>query len=110
MLYRMYEFLIVLFRLTNALANQQVHVNNMLQLYLYKFVVRYLNNVLIYTKGTWKDYIKKVKLVLREYKKRDMLFKLEKCIFFAKEIEFLKYVIITEGLCMQEHKIKKILK
>jgi hypothetical protein len=38
-----------------------------------------------------------------------MLFKLEKCIFFIKEVEFLEYVITIEGLRMQEHKIKKIL-
>jgi hypothetical protein len=105
----MYKFLIVLFRLINALANQQAYINNMLQLYFYKFIMGYLDNVLIYTKGTREDYIKKVKLVLHEYKKRNMLFKLEKCIFFAKKIEFLKHIITTEGLCMQEHKIKKIL-
>jgi hypothetical protein len=81
----------------------------MLQLYLYKFVVGYLDNVLIYTKGTREDHIEKVKLVLREYKKRDMLFKLEKCTFFAKEVEFLGHVITTEDLRMQEYKIKKIL-
>jgi hypothetical protein len=84
-------------------------VNNMLRLYLYKFVVGYLNNVLIYTKGTREDYIKKVKLILREYKKRDMLFKLEKYTFFIKEVEFLGHIMTTEGLRMQEHKIKKIL-
>jgi hypothetical protein len=81
----------------------------MLQPYLYKFVVEYLDDVLIYTKGTREDYIKKVKLVLREYEKRDMLFKLEKYTFFAKEVKFLGYVITTESLCMQEYKIKEIL-
>jgi hypothetical protein len=94
----MYEFQVVLFRLTNAPANQQAHVNNMLQLYLYKFVVGYLDNILIYIKETREDYIKKVELVLHEYEKRDMLFKLEKCTFFAKEVEFLRYVIIMKNL------------
>jgi uncharacterized protein (DUF779 family) len=81
----------------------------MLQPYLYKFVIGYLDDVLIYIKETREDYIKKVKLILREYEKRDMLFKLEKCTFFAKEIEFLKHIVTTEGLCMQKHKIKEIL-
>jgi hypothetical protein len=39
-----------------------------------------------------------------------MLFKLEKCTFFVKEVEFLGHVVTTEGLRMQKHKIKKILK
>jgi hypothetical protein len=81
----------------------------MLQLYLYKFVVRYLDNVLIYIKGTREDYIKKVKLVLRKYEKCDMLFKLEKCTFFVKEVEFLGYIITIESLHMQEFKIREIL-
>jgi hypothetical protein len=71
--------------------------------------VGYLDNVLIYTKGTREDYIKKVKLVLKEYEKRNMLFKLEKCTFFTKEIEFLRHVITIESLCMQESKIREIL-
>jgi hypothetical protein len=60
----MYKFLIVLFRLINAPANQQAHVNDMLWLYLYKFIIGYLDDVLIYIKGTREDYIEKVKLVL----------------------------------------------
>jgi hypothetical protein len=81
----------------------------MLQEYLYYFVVVYLDNVLIFTKGTREDYIAKVKLVLREYEKRNMLFKLLKCIFFAKEVEFLGYTMTTQGLRMQRYKIKEIL-
>jgi hypothetical protein len=65
--------------------------------------------VLIFTKGTREDYIAKVKLVLREYEKRDMLFKLLKCTFFAKEVEFLGYTVTIQGLYMQRHKIRKIL-
>jgi hypothetical protein len=107
--YRIYKFLVVPFKLTNTLANQQAHINNMLRPYLYKFIIGYLDDILIYTKGTREDHIKKVKLVLRKYEKRDMLFKLEKCTFFAKEVEFLKYIITTEDLRMQEHKIKEIL-
>jgi hypothetical protein len=81
----------------------------MLWEYLYHFIIVYLDNVLIFTKGTWEDYIAKIKLVLREYKKRNMLFKLLKCTFFAKEVEFLGYTVTTQGLRMQRHKIKKIL-
>jgi hypothetical protein len=73
----------------------------MLQEYLYDFVVVYLNNVLIYMKETRKDYIKKVKLVLREYEKRDILFKILKCTFFIKEVEFLGYTVTTQDLRMQ---------
>jgi hypothetical protein len=65
----------------------------MLQEYLYYFIIVYLDDVLIFTKGTREDYIAKVKLVLREYEKRNMLFKLLKYMFFIKEVEFLEYII-----------------
>jgi hypothetical protein len=107
--YGMYEFVVVPFGLTNAPATQQSHANDMLREYLYDFVVVYLDDVLIYTKGTREDHIEKVKLVLREYEKRDMLFKISKCTFFAKEVEFLGHTVTTQGLRMQQSKIKEIL-
>jgi hypothetical protein len=97
-LYRMYEFRVVLFRLTNTPAKQQEHANNMLREGLYKFMMVYLDNILIYTKETQEDHIERVKWVLQQYKKRDMLFKLEKCTFFVKKIEFLRHTVTTEGL------------
>ena len=50
--YRMYKFRVVLFRLTNTSVKQQEHINNMLKEGLYKFIVVYLDNILIYTKET----------------------------------------------------------
>jgi hypothetical protein len=50
--YGIYEFRVVLFRLTNILVKQQEHANNMLKEGLYKFVVVYLDNILIYIKET----------------------------------------------------------
>jgi hypothetical protein len=60
-LYKMYEFRVVPFRLTNAPAKQQEHVNDMLKEGLYKFMVVYLDNVLVYIKGTQKDHVERVK-------------------------------------------------
>jgi hypothetical protein len=56
--------------------------------------------MLIYTRETREDYIKKIKLILREYEKRNMLFKILKCTFFIKEVEFLGYTVTTQGLRM----------
>ena len=59
--YGMYEFRVVLFRLTNTPAKQQEHANNMLREGLFKFVVIYLDDILIYTKETREDHIERVK-------------------------------------------------
>jgi hypothetical protein len=81
----------------------------MLEEGLYIFVVVYLDNVLIYTKGTLKDHIEKVKWVLQQYEKCDMLFNLKKYKFFTKEVEFMGHVVTTEGIKMQQDKIHTIL-
>jgi hypothetical protein len=48
--YSLYKYLVMLFRLTNALATCQELINNVLRVYLDKTVVAYLNNILVYLK------------------------------------------------------------
>ena len=58
--YGLYEYLVMLFGLTNALATWQAYINNILRLYLDKFVVVYLDNILIYsdTLENHREYVK----------------------------------------------------
>ncbi len=53
----------MLIGLTNALATFQRHVNYVLQEYLYKFVLAYLDDILIYSK-TMEEHIDHVRKVL----------------------------------------------
>ena len=48
------------FRLINALAIFQKHINNILGEHLDKFVIVYLNNIIIYliTKEEYREYVK----------------------------------------------------
>jgi hypothetical protein len=97
------------FRLTNAPVSQQALLNNILYKYLDDFVIVYLNDILIFSKGLRKDHIKKVKKVLRKLILYDRLLKLKKCEFFKKEVAFLDYIIMTKGIRMDPEKIKAIL-
>jgi hypothetical protein len=54
----------MLFGLTNALASQQALLNSILYKYFDNFIIVYLNNILIFSKGSREDYIEKVKKVL----------------------------------------------
>ena len=47
--YGHYEYLVMLFGLTNALATYQVLINNVLRHHLDKTVVAYLDDILVYS-------------------------------------------------------------
>jgi hypothetical protein len=88
----------MLFGLTNAPASQQALLNSIFYEYLDDFIIIYLDDILIFSKGLKKDYIEKVKKVLRKLIPYDQLLKLKKCEFFKKKVAFLSYIIITEGI------------
>ena len=61
--YSLYEYLIMLFRLINALSDWQHFINDILWEHLNEFCITYLNNILIYS-DTEKKYIRYVDWVL----------------------------------------------
>jgi len=68
---RYYEYLIILFGLTNTSASYQSLINNILWKYLDDFVIAYLNDILIYSK-TKEEHIKHVITVLEALEKADV--------------------------------------
>ena len=87
------------FGLTNILVIYQRQNNNILKLYFRKFVIYYLNNILIYIK---------IKLIIKELFKINLKFKLSKYKFKIKEIIFLRYIIKLEKIIINSIKIKVI--
>jgi len=61
--YRYFEYVILPFELTNALATFIMLINNVFHEYLDKFVVIYLDNILVYSKMK-KEYIEYLRQVL----------------------------------------------
>ena len=77
------------FGLTNAPATFQTLINTTLCKYLNIFVIAYLNDILIYTKGTLKKHIQEVKKVFKTLQKADIRLQLDKCKFHVKTVKFL---------------------
>ena len=65
----------------------------------------YLVNILVYSKGTLKEYIKYIKKILRKLKEYKLYLQLGKYQFFKKEIEFLGYIILTKGIKINLKKV-----
>jgi hypothetical protein len=56
------------FGLTNAPATFQEMINHALREYLDIFVLAYLDDVLVYTKGTLKEHVQHVRKVLQKFR------------------------------------------
>ena len=97
----------MLFKLINALAIFQKLINYVLYDHLNKFIITYLDNILIFFK-TKKEHEKHVKKVLKKFQEKNLYLKSEKCKFYKQQIKYLEHIIITEELKMNSEKIKII--
>ena len=107
--YGLYEYLVMPYGLTNAPATFQALINDTLREYLDNFVVAYMDDIMIYSKGTLGEHIKQVKKVMEKLLKKGMRLKLKKCAFHKKEVEFLGFIVTTEGVRMDPGKVQTIL-
>src|SRR6202021_1703765 len=106
--YRLYKYLVMLFRLTNAPATLQAIVTEVLYKYLDDFCVVYIDNVMIYSRRE-ADHKEHVKKVFDALNKAGLKVKLKKSEFELKEVQFLGHIITAEGLQIDPEKIKAVL-
>jgi hypothetical protein len=77
--YGLYEYIVMLFSLMNALATFQAIINVALHKYLDIFVTAYLDNVLVYSSSTLEEHIEQVKKVLQKLKEKKLYLQPSKC-------------------------------
>lgn len=106
--YGLFEYCVMPFGLTNAPATFQSVINNALREYLDVFVTAYLDDVLVYSKGTLEEHIEHVKKVLAKLKEYDLLVQPEKCEFHVTRTEFLGFIVSREGIEMDPSKTKAV--
>ena len=73
--YGHYEYTVMPFGLTNAPATFQALINDTLREHLDDFIVVYLDDILIYTKGTLAEHQEQVRKVLRKLQEKGMRLK-----------------------------------
>ena len=108
--YGHYKYTIMSFGLTNAPATFQALINTTLCKYLDIFVTAYLDDILIYTKNSLKEHIQAVKKVLKALQEADIKLRPDKCKFHVKTVKFLGSIITTDGIQMNNEKVKAIRK
>lgn len=95
------------FGLTNAPATCQQFVNDVLRMFLDRFCVVYLDDVLIYSKNR-EEHDQHVRLVLEALLQVGLYVKGEKCEFSVTSTKFLGFVISPKGLSMDPAKIDTV--
>jgi len=102
-----YQFKVLSFGLTNAPATFQAAMNDMLRPVLNKFVVVYIDDILIYSK-TPEEHIQHVRQILDLLRQHAFHIKLKKCEFEKKEVTFLGHIVGADGIKVDPTKIQAI--
>src|SRR5437660_11731790 len=107
--YGHYEYLVMPFGLCNAPATFQAYINNALRDYLDEFCIAYMDDTLVYTKGSHEEHVEHVRKVLQRLQEHELYVKLEKCEFSVQRTNFLGFIISPEGVEMDPARIATIL-
>ncbi|GJT41792.1 reverse transcriptase domain-containing protein [Tanacetum coccineum] len=91
-----YEFQVMPFELTNAPAVFMDLINQVCKPYLNKFVIIFIDDILIYSKSE-EEQAEHLKLILELLKKEKLYAKFSKCKFWTSKVQFLAHVIDSEG-------------
>lgn len=89
-----YEYAIMPFGVTNAPALFMDYMSRIFRPFLYKFIVVFIDNILIYF-GSYEEHQEHLWLVLSVLREEQLYAKLSKCEFWMKEMQFLGHVIST---------------
>jgi hypothetical protein len=106
--YGLYEYTVMSFGPTNAPAYFMYLMNKVFIEYLDKFVVVFIDNILIFSK-TEEEHEKHLRMVLEKLRSNQLYAKFSKCEFLLTEVALLRHVISAGGISVDPSKVKDML-
>jgi transposase InsO family protein len=107
--YGHYEYRVMPFGLMNAPASFQSFVNDVFRDDLDNIMVAYQDDLLIYTEEDDDEaHTCDVRKILGKAREAKLSFKLEKCSFDQSSVDFLGFVISTQGIAMDPSRVQSI--
>jgi len=95
------------FGLTNALAAFMDLMKRFFKPYLYKFMMVFIDDILIYSK-TPEGHTHHLQTALDILRRNELYAKLSKCKFWLRKVAFLGHVVSIKGVSVDPQKIKAV--
>ena len=95
------------FGLTNAPATFQSYINYALRGYMNDFCIVYLDDILVFSRST-EEYFQHLDLIMERLRQAELYANPKKCQFFQTQLEFLGFIIDTNGIRMDADRVKTI--
>jgi hypothetical protein len=108
MRYGLYEYLVMFFGLTNVPAHFMYLMNSVFMPKLDRFVVIFIDDILIYLKSMVK-HEEHLRVALQRLRDHQLYVKFSKYEFRINEVPFLGHVISPEGITMDPGKVRDVL-
>ncbi|GJW42713.1 putative reverse transcriptase domain-containing protein [Tanacetum coccineum] len=105
--YGHYKFQVMLFGLTNAPAVFMDLMNRVCKLYLDKFMIVFIDDILIYSRNK-EEHANHLRIILELLKKEKLYAKFSKCKFWIRTVQFLGHLIDSQGLHVDPAKIEAV--
>ena len=95
------------FGLINAPVTFQKRINSVLEEHLDKFIIAYLNNIIVYLESK-EEHKEHIKQVLKRLQEEQMLVAIKKYKFFTKKTNFIGFIIKLGKISIDPKKVKAI--
>jgi hypothetical protein len=96
------------FGLTNALAHFMYLMNSVFMPELDKFVVVFIDDILVYSKNE-EEHEQHLRIILQRLCDHQLYAMFSMCAFWLKEVPFLGHVISIEGIAVDPSKVQELL-